>query len=64
MDSNPWRSRLRYQAAMNLVISSKDDASAASLTLQRLGVEAKEELKPSRLSLLRLKMRSKLSVMT
>ena len=30
---------------MNLVISSKDDASAASLTLQRLASEAREELK-------------------
>jgi ACT domain-containing protein len=41
----PLALKAQIQVAMNLVISSKDDASAASLTLQRLASEAKEELK-------------------
>jgi hypothetical protein len=45
MDFNPLALKAQIQVAMNLVISSKDDASAASLTLQRLASEAKEELK-------------------
>jgi hypothetical protein len=41
----PLALKAQIQVAMNLVISSKDDASAASLTLQRLASEAKEESK-------------------
>ena len=41
----PLALKAQIQVAMNLVISSKDDASAASLTLQRLASEAREELK-------------------
>jgi uncharacterized coiled-coil DUF342 family protein len=41
----PLALKAQIQVAMNLVISSKDEASAASLTLQRLASEAREELK-------------------
>jgi len=41
----PLALKSQLQAAMNLTIAAKDDASKASLTLQRLASEAKEELK-------------------
>jgi chromosome segregation ATPase len=41
----PLALKAQIQVAMNLVISSLDEATKASLTLQRLASEAREELK-------------------
>jgi len=40
----PLALKAQIREAVNLVIAAKDDASKASLTLQRLASEAKEEL--------------------